>query len=113
MGAEREAPVMTCSRCGSAWLTERGAGLLLLVIQEERDLCDLDDATDSERYAALGVLDDLIAGCAVAMIRPGSRSGDSCVKEWPDSGHEDEGYSCSTHNMPWGECLPQSGDPSS
>ena len=22
----------------------------------------------------------------------------------PETGHEDEGYSCSTHNMPWGEC---------
>lgn len=32
-------------------------------------------------------------------------SGDRCVREWPDPGHEDEGYSCSTHNTPWGECT--------
>lgn len=87
MGAELKAPVMTCSRCGSAWLTGRGAGLLLAVIQEERELCDPDDvAADylqdllDERDAELGVLAELIAGCAVAMIRPGAQSGD------PESG---------------------------
>lgn len=23
----------------------------------------------------------------------------------PEPGHEDEGYTCTTHNMPWGECV--------
>lgn len=31
--------------------------------------------------------------------------GDPCIKECPDPGHEDEGYGCATHNMPWGECA--------
>lgn len=41
-----------------------------------------------------------------------SQSGDPCTRQYPEVGHEDEGYSCSTHNMPWGECDHQSGDPS-
>lgn len=28
----------------------------------------------------------------------------SCQRLAPEVGHEREGYSCSTHNMPWGEC---------
>lgn len=28
----------------------------------------------------------------------------TCVREWPDPGHEDEGYSCVTHNKLWSEC---------
>lgn len=31
-----------------------------------------------------------------------------CQKLDPEVGHEDEGYSCTTHNMPWGECPPPS-----
>ena len=27
-----------------------------------------------------------------------------CQKQYPEVGHEDEGYSCSTHNMAWDEC---------
>ena len=28
----------------------------------------------------------------------------ACVKAYPEVGHEDEGYSCVTHNMSWDEC---------
>ena len=30
---------------------------------------------------------------------------DECVRLGPEVGHEDEGYSCVTHNMPWDECT--------
>lgn len=32
---------------------------------------------------------------------------DACLRLDPEVGLEHEGYSCSTHNMPWGECTPR------
>ena len=32
-------------------------------------------------------------------------TGQECIKVAPDPGHEDEGYSCVTHNCAWDECL--------
>lgn len=33
-----------------------------------------------------------------------------CRKQYPEVGHEDEGYSCSTHNHAWHECPHRSPD---
>lgn len=32
------------------------------------------------------------------------RPTEPCRKQYPEVGHEDEGYSCSTHNHAWNEC---------
>jgi len=34
-------------------------------------------------------------------------TGQECIKVAPDPGHEDEGYSCVTHNCAWDECPTQ------
>lgn len=45
-------------------------------------------------------------------IETDTQSGDRCSKLYPEVGHEDEGYTCTTHNMPWDECPHRSGDQS-
>lgn len=56
------APAMTCSRCGAAYLTSRGAGLLLALIGDA-----VEDADDVEVYR-LEMLDELIANNAVVFL---------------------------------------------
>lgn len=43
-----------------------------------------------------------IAHAVLAALR--GESVGRCHIEGPETAHEDEGYSCTTHNMPWDEC---------
>lgn len=61
--------------------------------EDAREYADVYGTEAAEEYAA-----ELLAAALHG----------ECQKLDPEVGREDEGYSCTTHNMPWGECPPPS-----
>lgn len=66
-----------------------------------------DDLSDYDREQWLKTSRPLARAAITAALPHLSPRPDVCMRLDPEVGHEHEGYSCSTHNMPWGECAPR------
>ena len=67
-------------------------------------ILDRHNVQDGDLFAAmiLAALDAMGADQIRAALA--GSTGQECVRVDPDPGHEDEGYSCVTHNCAWDEC---------